>query len=83
MRIPSLKIILPLIALAWCVAGVMVHGAIIIFYPLVWMTVLSGFLMLNAIFHTRQLQRAEKRSSDDPPASKSPPHDRDLEAVAK
>jgi hypothetical protein len=36
MKLPSLKVSLPLIFLCWCLVGVQVHGTVLLAYPAMW-----------------------------------------------
>ena len=45
MRLPSLSAIIASQAVLWCLAGVWIHGWMILVYPLAWLAVLSPFLI--------------------------------------
>jgi hypothetical protein len=47
MRLPSLTVIIAVQAILWCIAGVWIHGWMILVYPLAWLAVLSVFLVHN------------------------------------
>lgn len=49
MKLPSLKVSLPLIFLCWCVAGVMTHGWVILAYPAMWAVVGAFFFGLHLL----------------------------------
>ncbi len=49
MKLPSLKVSLPLIFLCWCVAGVQTHGTVILAYPAMWAVVGVFFYGLHLV----------------------------------
>ena len=49
MKLPSLKVSIPLIFLIWCVVGVQVHGAVMLAYPAMWAAVGLLFLVIHLL----------------------------------
>lgn len=47
MRLPSLTLIIASQAIIWCVAGAMIHGSMILLYPLAWIAIASVFFLHN------------------------------------
>jgi len=50
MRMPSLPVTLGLIAVVWCVAGVLLHDWRQLLYPAAWLLVVAFFLVLNKVY---------------------------------
>ena len=49
MKLPSLKVAIPFIFLVWCIAGVQVHGLVMLAYPAMWGAVGLFFLVLHLL----------------------------------
>ena len=49
MKLPSLKVALPLIFLVWCIVGVLVHGWVMLAYPAMWAGVGLFFWVLHLL----------------------------------
>lgn len=47
MKLPSLKIAIPVIFLIWCIVGVKVHGTVMLAYPAMWAGVGLFFVALH------------------------------------
>lgn len=49
MKLPSLKVSIPLIFIGWCVAGYQVFGKVIFAYPAMWAVVGAFFYGLHVV----------------------------------
>ena len=52
MKLPDLKITLPVIFVLWCVAGVMTHGPVMLAYPAMWGVVGVAFYGLRLLLRS-------------------------------
>lgn len=48
--LPDIKISLPIIFVAWCVAAVMLNGPVMLAYPAMWLVVGVAFWALDRAF---------------------------------
>ncbi|MEQ8208637.1 MAG: hypothetical protein RH917_02300 [Lacipirellulaceae bacterium] len=49
MQLPSLKVSIPIIFVAWCVAGVLLRGPVMLAYPAMWAGVAALFGLLHVL----------------------------------
>lgn len=50
MRLPSLTLIIVSQAIIWCVAGAVIHGSMILLYPLAWIAIGTMFFLHNKLY---------------------------------
>lgn len=67
MKLPSLKVTLPLLFLLWCIVGVWIHGLVILAYPMMWLVV--GLVFLGMHYYLTKASASRTTSTQQAPIS--------------
>ncbi|QDT00186.1 hypothetical protein [Adhaeretor mobilis] len=69
MQLPSLKVSIPVIFIAWCVAGVMLRGPVMLAYPAMWLGVAALFGVLHVMLKQDDEESSQTVTVTDTPGS--------------